>query len=106
MVWYEPVARQLLAQAAAAQGEVHLLVDTISVHARVQVMVVSLAFRRRALPLAWIWVRHKKGYSSSFQRRAFLARVRRWIPDGTPVLVVGDSEFGSVVLMRQLEAWG
>ena len=106
LVWYEPVARQLLAQAAAAQGEVHLPVDTISVHARVQVMVVSLAFRRRALPLAWTRVRHKKGHSSRVQQRALLARVRRWIPEGTPVLVVGDSEFGSVALMRQLEAWG
>ncbi len=106
LVWYEPVARQLLAQAAAAQGEVHLLVDTISVHARVQVIVVSLAFRRRALPLAWTWVRHKKGHSSRVQQRALLARVRRWIPEGTPVLVVGDSEFGSVALIRQLEAWG
>ena len=106
LVWYEPVARQLLAQAAAAQGEVRLLLDTMPVHARAQVVVVSLAFRRRSLPLAWTWVRQGKGHSSSFKQRALLARVRHWIPEGTPVLVVGDSEFGSVALIRQLEAWG
>ncbi len=35
-----------------------------------------------------------------------LARIRRWIPEGTRVSVVGDKEFGSVALMRQLETWG
>ena len=73
LVWYEPVARQLLAQAAAAQGEVQLLLYTMPVHARTQVVVVSLAFRRRALPLAWSWVCQGKGHSSSFKQRVLLA---------------------------------
>jgi len=106
LAWYEPVARRLLAQAAATLGEVRLLLDTMPVHHRAQVVIVSLAFRHRALPLAWTWVRHGKGHSSAFKQQALLARVRRWIPEGTRVLVVGDSEFGGVSLIRQLEAWG
>ena len=105
-VWYEPVARQLVAQAVATLGDVRLVLDTTPVHHRAQVVIVSLAFRRRALPLAWIWVNKGRGHSSSVKQMALLARVRRWIPKGTSVLVVGDNEFGSVALIRQLEAWG
>jgi hypothetical protein len=36
---------------------------------------------------------------------ALLAYVRRLIPIPIPVLVVGDSEFGAVAVMRQVEAW-
>ena len=106
LAWYEPVARQLMAQAVATLGEVRLLLDTMPIHHRAQVVIVSLAFRRRALPLAWTWIRSGKGHSSSVKQRALLGRVRRWIPQGTPVVVVGDNEFGSVALIRQVEAWG
>lgn len=106
LAWYEPVARQLVAQAVATLGEVRLILDTMPIHHRAQVVIVSLAFRRRALPLAWTWIRSGKGHSSSVKQRALLARVRRWIPQGTPVVVVGDNEFGSVALIRQLETWG
>lgn len=76
------------------------------VHHRAQVVIVSLAFRRRALPLAWTWRRKGRGHRSSVKQMALLARVRRWIPSGARVSVVGDNEFGSVALMRQLERWG
>jgi len=104
--WYEPVARQLVAKASATVGEVRLILDTMPVHAQIQVVIVSLAFRRRALPLAWTWLRHGKGHSSSVKQIALLARIRQWIPPQARVSVVGDNEFGSMALIQQLEAWG
>ena len=104
-VWYEPVARLLVSRAVAAVGEVWLVLDTTPVHHRAQVVIVSLAFRRRALPLAWTWIPQGKGHSSSVKQRALPARVRQWIPEDARVVVVGDNEFGSVTLIRQLEVW-
>jgi hypothetical protein len=68
--------------------------------------MVGLAYRRRAIPVAWSWVRSEKGHSSAYKQRALLSYVRRLTPNGARVLVVGDSEFGAVKVVEQLEEWG
>jgi hypothetical protein len=103
--WYEPVARELLASAAAS-GEIRLIVDGSKVGFGHQLLIVALAFGRRALPVAWTWVRSARGHSSALKQRALLSYVQRLVPGGTRVVVVGDSEFGAVEVLRQLEAWG
>ena len=50
--WYEPVARSLLA-AAAKQGTIRLLADGTKVGGRHRLLMVAVAYRRRALPIAW-----------------------------------------------------
>src|SRR3972149_3929980 len=70
-----------------------------------QLWMVAIAYRRRALPLAWCWVKGKKGHSGPSKQLALLSYVRGLLPPHTPVLLVGDSEFGSVGVLRQLEAW-
>jgi len=57
-----------------------------------------LAYRCRAVPVAWTWVNYVRGHSSGKQQ------IRR-LPKDAPVFVVGDSEFGSISVLRQLAAW-
>jgi len=71
--WYEPIARMLVARAIATKGEMRLILNTMPIHQRAQVVIVSLAFRRRALPLAWTWVRKGEGHSRSVKQTALLA---------------------------------
>ena len=104
--WYEPVASQLIASQIVALGEVRIILDGTKVGAGHQLLMLALTYRKRALPLAWTWVKSVKGHSSGIKQLALLGYIWRLIPTGTPVLVVGDSEFGSVEIMRQLEAWG
>jgi len=101
--WYEPVARQLLAPFAGR--EVRLILDGSRVGFGHQLLMVAIAYRRRALPLAWCWVRGTRGNSTSEKQLALLAYVRGRMPENTRVLLVGDAEFGSVAVLRQLEAW-
>jgi hypothetical protein len=103
--WYGPIATELLQAVAAATREVRLIADGSKVGFGHQLLVVSLAFRRRAIPLVWTWVKSSKGHSSSSKQLALLAYVRRLIPPGTPVLLVGDSEFGAMAVLAQLDAW-
>ncbi len=70
-----------------------------------QLLMVSLAYRRRAVPIAWSWVRHVRGHSSGKQQISLLKYVLSLIPQDTPVFLVGDSEFGSIAVLRQLEQW-
>ena len=71
-----------------------------------QLLLIGVAFHRRAIPIAWTWVRSPKGHSSAYKQLAWLAYLRKLIPPGVPVLLVGDSEFGAVEVLRQLDAWG
>jgi hypothetical protein len=104
--WYEPIAHSLLERAAQGGGEIRLIVDGSKVGFTHRLLMVSLAYRSRAIPIAWSWVRSEKGHSSSYKQRALLGYVRRLAPDVARVLVVGDSEFGAVAVLKQLEEWG
>src|SRR5215210_6293755 len=106
--WYEPIARSVLERAAAkGGGEIRLIVDGSKVGFKHRLLMVGLAYRKRAIPIAWSWVRSEKGHSSAYKQRALLGYVRRLMPNGAArVSVVGDSEFGAVALMEQLEEWG
>ncbi len=114
--WYEPIACSLLERAAAqggggggGGGEIRLIVDGSKVGFKHRLLMVGLAYRGRAIPIAWSWVRSEKGHSSSYKQRALLGYVRRLIPDGAAaprVSLVGDSEFGAITTLKQLEEWG
>lgn len=106
--WYEPIARSLLERAAQGGGEIRLIVDGSKVGFNHRLLMVGLAYRKRTIPIAWSWVPTNKGHSSSYKQRALLDYVRRLIPDEAArrVLVVGDSEFGAIETLKQLEKWG
>ena len=101
--WYEPLARRALQQASG--GGIRLIVDGSKIGFSHQLLMVALAYRRRALPIAWAWVRSPRGHSSALKQRALLSYVRQLLPAEAAVLVVGDSEFGAVEVLRQLESW-
>ena len=105
--WYEPIARSLLERAAKGGGQIRLIVDGSEVGFKHRLLMVRLAYRKRAIPIAWSWVPSEKGHSSSYKQRALLGYVRCLVPNGAAprVLVVGDSEFGAVEVLKQLEEW-
>lgn len=103
--WYEPIARQWLAAQFRWMGEIRLIVDGTKVGFGHQLLMISLAYRRRAIPIAWTWVKQVRGHSSGRHQLALLEYVHRLIPAGAAVFLVGDSEFGSILVLRQLERW-
>ena len=103
--WYRPVAEALLRNVANSGQTIRLLVDGTKVGAGHQLLMVAVAYRRRAIPIGWTWVKGQRGHSSAAKQCALLAYVHDLVPAQASVLVVGDSEFGSVAVMRQLEQW-
>ena len=104
--WYAPIAREWLEAQHRHLGELRLIVDGTKVGFGHQLLIVGLAYRKRAIPIAWTWVKHVKGYSTAGTQLALLAYVHGLIPSAAAVILVGDSEFGSVAVLRQLDAWG
>ena len=103
--WYQPIAKAWLQSQFERVGEIRLIVDATKVGFGHQLLMVSLAYRCRAVPLAWSWVKYVRGHSTGKQQVSLLKYVKTLLPKGTPVFMVGDSEFGSILVLRQLEQW-
>jgi hypothetical protein len=104
--WYAPIAREWLEAQHRHLGELRLIMDGTKIGFGHQLLIVCLAYRKRAIPIAWTWVKHVKGYSTAGMQLALLTYVHGLIPSTATVILVGDSEFGSVAVLRQLDAWG
>jgi hypothetical protein len=103
--WYQPIACQWLQSQATCLGEIRLIVDGTKVGFGHQLLLVSLAYRRRAIPITWTWIKQVKGHSSAFKQLALLNYVRTLLPAGIGVFLVGDCEFGSVEVLKWLDSW-
>jgi len=103
--WYRPIAQAWLLSQFQQVGEIRLIVDGTKIGFGHQLLMVSLAYRRRAVPIAWSWVRHVRGHSSGKQQISLLQYLGSLLPKNAPVFLVGDSEFGSIAVLRQLEHW-
>jgi hypothetical protein len=58
---YDPLVQPLL-QSIAQFGCVRLIVDGTKVGPYHKLLMVSVAYRRRAIPVAWTWVPHVRGH--------------------------------------------
>jgi hypothetical protein len=103
--WYEPIAREWLERQFRHAGEIRLIVDGTKIGFGHQLLIVCLAYRKRAIPISWTWVKHVRGHSSAYKQLALLAYVRKLIPTEAAVFLVGDCEFGAVAVLRQLDQW-
>ena len=103
--WYHPLASGIL-RAIVAGGDVRLIVDGSKVGFGHQFLMVAVAYRKRAIPLVWTWVKGNRGHSSSVKQLASLAYVHSLLPPQAAVVLVGDNEFGAVEVQKQLEKWG
>ena len=103
--WYHPFVEPLLASAGSA-GQVHLIIDTSKVAFGFRLVMVSVAYQRRSLPIAWTWVRGSRGHSSTVTQIRLLGYVASLLSPRVRVSLVGDCEFGNPLLIEYVTHWG
>ena len=103
--WYEPLAKEWLEAQWKQLGAIRLLVDGTKVGFGHQLLMVSLAYRRRSIPIAWAWVQQVRGHSAAKKQIELLNYVKKLLPKKAIVFLVGDSEFGSIPLVKQVQQW-
>lgn len=101
--WYRPIAQNWLQAQLRSIGEIRLILDGTKVGFGHQLLMVSMAYRKRAIPIAWTWVGHVCGHSTAHKQLALLSYVKSLLPAGAEVFVLGDCEFGSVEVLKWLE---
>lgn len=94
--WYKPVAVQWLTEQFSRTGEIRLIMDGTKIGFGHQLLMISMAYRKRAIPIVWTWVKHVRGHSTGDKQITLLAYAKTLFPQGAAVFLVGDTEFGPV----------
>jgi hypothetical protein len=100
---YQPVVRAALT--GLRRQRVHVLLDRVVLTETQNVLVVSLGFRRRSIPLVWRVLAHA-GSSSLADQQALLTAAVALLPSAVRVLVHADSEFRSQTLFTWIRRHG
>jgi hypothetical protein len=95
---YQPLVRQ--AVSGLQRQKVHLLLDRVVLSDTQNVLVVSLGFRRRSVPLVWRVLQHS-GSSTLRDQQQLLRAAAKLLPPSVRLSVHADSEFRS----QQLFDW-
>ncbi len=100
---YQPIAKAALT--GLKRQRVNLLIDRVLLRDHHNILVVSIGFRRRSIPLAWKALAHR-GASGLADQQDLLTQALRLLPEGVRVTVHGDSEFRNQALFHWLRAQG
>lgn len=100
--WYEPLAKVLVNQ---CQGRpLRLIIDCTKVGFNFRMLSISIAYKKRALPLVWSIHRGRKGHVGYKAQLELLEYLSELIGDGAEVWLLGDAGFESVHLFDWLTA--
>lgn len=102
-VWL-PFARAVLA--ALAHTPLTIVVDGTTAGRGCMVLMASVVYHGRAIPLLWTVVKGKKGHLPQDEHCALIARLQNVIPDTAQVLLLGDGEFDGTQLQSALATAG
>jgi hypothetical protein len=96
-VEYAPFNAKILK--AVGQGPIILMIDSTKMGGRCICLMLSLYYKSRALPFAWLTFKGRKGHSSQATQLKLFKRVKELLPEDVPVILLGDGEFdGSEVI--------
>jgi len=100
---YHPIVKQAL---HGLKGQrVQLLIDRVLLRDQHNILVLSIGFRRRSIPLVWRALPHR-GSSSLSDQQELIQTAVKLLPQGVRISVHGDSEFRSQELLGWLREQG
>jgi hypothetical protein len=102
--YFVPYAEMLLAHLALQT--LVLVIDGSVVGRGCVALMVHVVYKGRALPLAWVVRRGKKGHFPEALHIALMEQVQELIPPGARVVVLGDGEFDGTDLQYTLQEAG
>lgn len=83
-----------------------LVMDGSEVGRGCMTLMLSVVYRRRALPLAWLVVKGSSGHFPETAHIELLQQLQPHIPPGCSVIFLGDGEFDGITLQATLETFG
>jgi hypothetical protein len=102
--YFLPFAEALLV--SLSQQTLVLVMDGSEVGRGCLTLMVSVVYKQRALPIAWLVVEGNKGHFPCDTHVRLLNHVQPMIPAEADVIVLGDGEFDGVPLQAAIESHG
>lgn len=102
--YFLPFAEAILAYLAA--WPLVLVMDGSVVGRGCVMLMLSVVYQHRALPIAWTVIHGRKGHFPEDTHLALVKQVQAWLPEAAQVLFLGDGEFDGTHLQATLDAWG
>ena len=99
---YMPFARQILT--ALADMPLVLVLDGSQVGRGCMVLMVGVLYKKRALPIAWVVYKGKKGHTTAQRHIQALEKVVPLLPTDSEVVLLGDAEYDTTEMLVWLEA--
>lgn len=94
---YDPVARQIVSKLRCRRLRVQI--DRVQIKRRQNVLMLSVYYRKRAIPLMWICLTHS-GSSHYTHWRTLLDYLETILSPEMQVIILADREFGSADRLR------
>jgi hypothetical protein len=91
--------KDLLAKLAVHQHTPVLMIDQSKVNDALEVLMVSVRLRKRAVPLLWVAKETKGGIGFS-EQKDLLDIVHEWLPEGCRPMLAGDRFYGTTDLVQ------
>lgn len=102
--YFAPFAQALLA--SLAHVPLVLVIDGSQVGRGCMCLMVSLVYQGRTLPIGWLVFAGNKGHCSEARHLELLQAVKKVVPRGAEVVILGDGEFDGVLWLQTLAQAG
>jgi hypothetical protein len=97
-VTYMPFARQIVT--ALVDRPLVLATDGSAIGRGCMVLMVGVVYKGRALPLAWVVYKGKKGHAPASRHIKVLEKVKPLIPAGAEVILLGHGEYDNTGMVK------
>jgi len=102
---YLPCISALL-ENLASTGELVFSIDGSTGGGGCMILMFSVIYKQRAIPVIWHVVKSKKGHLPESAHRDLLARLSEIVPQGSRVSIVGDGEYDGCDWQRDIAELG
>jgi hypothetical protein len=99
---YNPFTTMILS--ALNKEQLVLMIDSTKIGGNCICLMVSVYYKSRALPLAWLVYKGKKGHSSQETQLSLFKTVKALLPENSSVILLGDGEFDGSQVIDWFEA--
>lgn len=101
--YYLPFAQEILAKLASIRPLV-FMIDGSDVGHNCITLMISLVYRKRALPIIWLVVKGSKGHFPQTLHLELLERLQQVLPQEYQAIFLGDGEFDGIELQAALQS--
>jgi hypothetical protein len=103
--YYLPFVQELLGY-LASHGEMTFVIDGSEVGHHCIALMVSLIYKKRALPITWLVVEGSKGHLPEKLHLQLFDQVKAILPENSSCIFLGDGEFDGIGLLEALQDSG